>query len=141
MLLFPDPSTAFEDPFMKVRTLVIICDISDPVTGEAYSRDPRYVAKKAENHLISTGVADTAYFGPEPEFFVFDDVRFNQNQNSAFYSVDSSEGQWNTGRDEIPKLGYKPRYKEGYFPVPPMDSLQDLRTDIMLTLKEAGVDV
>ena len=141
MLLFPDPSTAFEDPFMKVRTLVIICDISDPVTGEAYSRDPRYVAKKAENHLISTGVADTAYFGPEPEFFVFDDVRFNQNQNSAFYSVDSSEGQWNTGRDENPNLGYKPRYKEGYFPVPPMDSLQDLRTDIMLTLKEAGVDV
>ena len=141
MLLFPDPSTAFEDPFMKVRTLVIICDISDPVTGEPYSRDPRYVAKKAENHLISTGVADTAYFGPEPEFFVFDDVRFNQNQNSAFYSVDSSEGQWNTGRDENPNLGYKPRYKEGYFPVPPMDSLQDLRTEMTLLLEEAGIPV
>ncbi len=141
MLLFPDASTAFEDPFMKVPTLVILCDISDPITGKPYSRDPRYVAKKAENYLISTGIADTAYFGPEPEFFVFDDVRFNQNQNSAFYSVDSSEGQWNTGRDENPNLGYKPRHKEGYFPVPPMDSLQDLRTDIMLTLKEAGVDV
>lgn len=141
MLLFPDASTAFEDPFMKVPTLVILCDISDPVTGEPYSRDPRYVAKKAEAYLVSTGIADTAYFGPEPEFFVFDDVRFNQNQHSAFYSVDSSEGQWNTGRDENPNLGYKPRYKEGYFPVPPMDSLQDLRTDMMLTLKEAGVDV
>jgi glutamine synthetase len=141
MLLFPDASTAFEDPFMKVPTLVILCDIFDPVTGEAYSRDPRYVAKKAEEYLVSTGIADTAYFGPEPEFFVFDDVRFDQNQHSAFYSVDSSEGQWNTGRDEKPNLGYKPRYKEGYFPVPPMDSLQDLRTDIMLTLKEAGVDV
>ena len=141
MLLFPDPTTAFEDPFTKVPTMVLICDVADPVTGEPYSRDPRYVARKAEKYLKSTGLADTAYVGPEPEFFVFDDVRFDQTCNQGFYFVDSVEGHWNSGREENPNLGYKPRYKEGYFPVPPTDSLHDLRTEMMLTLIEAGVDV
>jgi len=141
MILFPDPTTAFEDPFTKVPTLVLICDVGDPVTGEPYSRDPRYVARKAEKYLKSTGIADTAYVGPEPEFFIFDDVRFDQTYNQGYYYVDSAEGHWNSGREENPNLGYKPRYKEGYFPVPPMDSLQDIRTEMMLTLMEAGVDV
>ena len=141
MILFPDPTTAFEDPFTKAPTMVLICDVGDPVTGEPYSRDPRYVARKAEKYLKSTGMADTAYVGPEPEFFVFDDVRFDQTYNQAYYFVDSVEGHWNSGREENPNLGYKPRYKEGYFPVPPMDSLHDLRTEMMLTLIEAGVDV
>ncbi len=142
MLLFPDPDTAFEDPFSKYRTLVLICNVGDPVTGEPYSRDPRYVARKAESYLASTGIADTAYFGPEPEFFVLDEVRFDQTYNHAFYFVDSNEGFWNSGRVETPSnLGYKPRYKEGYFPVPPMDTLQDLRTEMMLELQNIGVDV
>ncbi len=140
MLLFPDPSTAFEDPFTKVSTLVLICDVADPMTGEPYSRDPRYVARKAEGYLNSTGIADVAYFGPEPEFFVFDDVRFNQTYNEGFYFVDSVEGFWNSGRQENPNLGYKPRYKEGYFPVPPMDTLHDLRQEMVLTLRQVGVD-
>lgn len=141
MLLFPDPATAFEDPFTKVPTLNLICNVADPVTGEPYSRDPRYVAHKAERYLQSTGVADTAYFGPEPEFFVFDEVRFDQTYNKGFYFIDSVEGFWNSGREENPNLGYKPRYKEGYFPVPPMDSLHDLRTDMVLTLQQVGIDV
>ncbi len=141
MILFPDPETAFEDPFTQVPTLVMICDVADPVTGEPYSRDPRYVAKKAEQYLQYTGLADTLYVGPEPEFFVFDDVRFDQSYNHAFYRVDSVEGFWNSGRDEKPNLGYKPRYKEGYFPVPPMDTLHDLRTEMMLTLEQVGVNV
>ncbi len=141
MLLFPDPNTAFEDPFTKVRTLNLICDVADPVTGEPYTRDPRYVARKAENYLKSTGIADTCYFGPEPEFFVFDEVRFDQTYNSGFYHVDSVEGFWNSGREEHPNLGYKPRYKEGYFPVPPMDALHDLRTEMVLTLQQVGIDV
>ncbi len=141
MLLFPDPDTAFEDPFTRVRTLNLICNVADPVTGEPYSRDPRYVAHKAEQYLKSTGIADVAYFGPEPEFFVFDEVRFDQTYNSGFYYVDSQEGFWNSGREENPNLGYKPRYKEGYFPVQPMDSLHDLRTEMMLTLQQVGIDV
>ncbi|MGH9339557.1 MAG: type I glutamate--ammonia ligase [Acidobacteriota bacterium] len=141
MLLFPDPDTAFEDPFTKEPTLNMICNVGDPVTGEAYSRDPRYVAQKAEKYLISTGIADTAYFGPEPEFFVLDDVRFDQSYNKGYYFIDSAEGFWNSGREENPNLGYKPRYKEGYFPVPPMDSLQDLRTEMVLTLQKVGVQV
>ena len=140
MLLIPDPETAFLDPFTAVPTLVLICNVKDPVTGEAYSRDPRFVAAKAENYLKSTGIADTAYFGPEPEFFIFDDVRFDQTQNSGYYFLDSSEGFWNSGRDEKPNLGYKPRYKEGYFPVPPMDQLQDIRTEMMLTLEDVGIE-
>ncbi len=141
MLLFPDASTAFEDPFTEHPTLNIICNVKDPITGEAYARDPRYVAQKAEAYLNSTGIADTAFFGPEPEFFIFDDVRFSQGYDHGFYHVDAKEGFWNSGRDEQPNLGYKVRYKEGYFPVPPMDSHQDLRTEMMLELEKVGVAV
>ena len=141
MLLFPDPETAFEDPFTEHRTLVMICDVGDPVTGEPYSRDPRYIARKAEKYLQSTGIAEVAYFGPEPEFFVFDDIRFSQGYNHGFYFLDSGEGFWNAGREEKPNLGYKPRYKEGYFPVPPMDSLQDIRSEMMQVLEQIGINV
>ena len=113
MLLIPDPDTAIVDPFRQHRTLNINCFVKDPITGESYSRDPRYVAKKAEAYLAETGLADTAYFGPEAEFFIFSDVRFHQDAHSAYYSVDSEEGIWNSGKDEGPNLGYKPRYKEG----------------------------
>ncbi|HWC38158.1 MAG TPA: glutamine synthetase beta-grasp domain-containing protein, partial [Acidimicrobiales bacterium] len=141
MILLPDANTAVIDPFRQHRTLNINCFVNDPVTGESYTRDPRYVAKKAEDYLISTGIADTAYFGPEAEFFVFNDVRFDQDQRSAFYAVDSIEGIWNSGKDENPNLGFKPRYKEGYFPVPPMDHFQDLRTEMILIMKRMGIDV
>lgn len=141
MILFPDPDSSFEDPFTKVRTLNIICNVVDPVTGEPYTRDPRHISQKAEKHLISTGIGDSAYFGPEPEFFVLDDVRFDQTYNQGYYYIDSVEGFWNSGREENPNLGYKPRYKEGYFPVPPMDSLQDIRTEMVLTLQQVGVPV
>lgn len=141
MLLFPDPDSAFMDPFTQHKTLNLICNIGDPVTGEPYSRDPRFIAQKAEKYLSSTGIADTVYFGPEPEFFVLDDVRFDQTYNKGYYFLDSSEGFWNSGREENPNLGYKPRYKEGYFPVPPMDSLQDIRTEMMRTLIDVGIDV
>ena len=140
MLLIPDPSSCFEDPFTKARTLNLICNVVDPITGEPYSRDPRYIAQKGEKYLASTGIGDTAYFGPEPEFFVFDDVRFSQSYNHGYYFVDSVEGFWNSGREENPNLGYKPRYKEGYFPVPPMDTLQDLRTEMVLTLQQVGIE-
>ncbi len=141
MLLFPDPTTAFVDPFTEEPTLVLICNVKDPVTGESYSRDPRYIAQKAAAYLKSTGIGDTAYFGPEPEFFILDSVRFSQGYDHGFYYVDSKEGFWNSGKDENPNLGYKPRYKEGYFPVPPMDSQQDIRTEMMLTLESIGVDI
>jgi glutamine synthetase len=141
MLLMPDPATAFIDPFSAAPTLVLICNVKDPVTGEAYSRDPRYIAAKAESYLKSTGIADTAYFGPEAEFYIFDDVRFDQSYNYGYYYIDSVEGFWNSGKEEKPNLGYKPRYKEGYFPVPPMDHLQDIRTEMMLTLEKIGVQV
>lgn len=141
MLLFPDPNSAFEDPYSEHRTLVLICNVGDPVTGEPYSRDPRFIAQKAEKYLESTGIADTAYFGPEPEFFVLDEVRFEQTYNTGSYFVDSVEGFWNSNREEHPNLGYKPRYKEGYFPVPPMDTLQDIRTEMMLTLEQIGIEV
>jgi len=141
MILKPDPNTAVIDPFREHKTLNINCYVHDPITGESYSRDPRYVARKAEEYLRSTGIADTCYIGPEAEFFVFDDVRFAQTQNYAFYKVDSVEASWNTDRDEQPNLGYKPRYKEGYFPVPPMDQYQDLRSRMMLNLQEIGIDV
>ena len=139
MLLVPDPTTAFLDPFPAAQTLVLICDVRDPVTGEAYSRDPRYIATKAEQYLKASGIADIAYFGPEPEFFILDDVRFSQGYDHGFYFVDAKEGFWNSGREEHPNLGHKPRYKEGYFPVPPMDSNQDIRTEMMLTLEQIGV--
>ncbi|MFP3981837.1 MAG: type I glutamate--ammonia ligase [Desulfobacterales bacterium] len=141
MLVVPDPSTARIDPFYEEKTLVLIGNIVDPVTREAYSRDPRHVAHKAENYLRQSGIGDTAFIGPEAEFFVFDNVRFDSQRNQAFYMVDSEEGVWNTGRDEKPNLAYKPRHKEGYFPVPPMDKGQDIRTEMMLTLEDLGIDV
>ena len=147
MLLFPDAATAFLDPFTAEPTLCLICNVKDPITGESYTRDPRNIAQKAEAYLQSTGVGDTAYFGPEPEFFIFDDVRFGQSYNEGFYHLDAGEGFWNAGRVENPdsagnsrNLGYKPRYKEGYFPVPPMDSHQDLRTEMLLALEQIGVE-
>ena len=140
MLLVPDAASAFLDPFTAVPTLILICNVRDPVTGKPYSRDARYVAAKAENYLKSTGIADTAYFGPEPEFFIFDDVRFSQSYEHGFYFIDAKEGFWNSGKEENPNLGYKPRYKEGYFPVPPMDSHQDIRTEMALTLEQIGID-
>ncbi|MFW5874906.1 MAG: type I glutamate--ammonia ligase [bacterium] len=141
MLVVPDPATAKIDPFYEEKTLVLIGNIVDPVTREAYSRDPRHVAQKAENYLRQSGIGDTAFIGPEAEFFIFDDVRFDSQRNKAFYMVDSVEGVWNTGRDEGPNLAYKPRHKEGYFPVPPMDKGQDIRTEMMLTLEDLGIDV
>ena len=141
MLIVPDPDTAIIDPFMDPPTLSMICDIRDPVTRSQYSRDPRSVARKAENYLKSSGIADTAFFGPEAEFFIFDDVRFDQTHECGYYYVDSVEGRWNSGKDENPNLGYKPRYKEGYFPVPPSDSLQNIRSEMMLTMIESGINV
>jgi glutamine synthetase len=141
MLIMPDPASARIDPFLHAPTLVMICDVVDPVTREHYSRDPRNIAKKAEAFLHATGLADVAYFGPEAEFFVFDDIRFDSTENACYYFVDSTEGQWNTGRAEGPNLGYKPRYKEGYFPVPPMDSQQDLRSEMVLLMEAVGIQV
>jgi glutamine synthetase len=142
MLLIPDPDSATIDPVLKIPTLFLICDVKDPITGEMYSRDPRYVAKKAEAYLRSTGVADTSYWGPEAEFYIFNSIRFDQNAQCGFYYIDSDEGIWNSGQNgSQPNLGNRPRYKEGYFPVPPTDKLQDLRSEIMLKLIEAGVPV
>ena len=145
MLLKPDPTTAFIDPICEVPTLSMICDVHDPVLDKPYSRDPRYIAKKAENHLKGTGVAQTCYFGPELEFFIFDSIRFGQDEHSGYYYVESSEGEWNTGADEGAygggNLGYKSRLKEGYFPVPPHDTLQDIRSEIVLALMQAGIQV
>jgi glutamine synthetase len=141
MLVVPDAVTARIDPFFKAPTLVLIGNIVDPITREPYSRDPRNIAKKAEAFLKSTGIGDTAFFGPEAEFFIFDDIRYDSQRNAAFYAIDSVEGIWNSGRCEEPNLGYKPRHKEGYFPVPPSDKFQDLRTDMMLTLEGLGIDI
>jgi glutamine synthetase len=129
------------DPFTKEPTLNLVGNIHDPITKEAYSRDPRAVAQKAEAYVKSTGIADQAFFGPEAEFFIFDDVRFDQRENLGYYYIDSAEGSWNSGREERPNLGYKPRFKEGYFPVPPTDSHHDLRTEMMLELKRIGLEV
>jgi glutamine synthetase len=141
MLVIPQPETAFMDPFTKEPTIIMICAIKDPLTREDYSRDPRNIARKAVNYMKASGIAEIPYFGPELEFFVFDDIRYDSTPNSSYYYIDSNEGAWNTGRDEKPNLGYKIRYKEGYFPVPPADSLQDMRTDMMLTLIEAGITI
>jgi glutamine synthetase len=141
MILLPDPGTTVIDEFRQHKTLNMNCFVHDPVTRESYSRDPRYVASKAEQYLKSTGIADTVYFGPEAEFFIFDDVRFSQDEHSAFYQVDSVEGIWNSGRDEQPNLGYKPRYKEGYFPVPPMDHFQDVRSEMVLAMERLGIEI
>ena len=139
MILMLDPGTAIIDPACEIKTLSIICDIYDPITREPYTRDPRFVARKAAEYLKQTKIADISYWGPEAEFFLFNDVRFDQTTNSGYYFVDSNEGSWNTGRDENPNLGYKPRYKEGYFPCSPHDSLQDIRSEMILTLRAAGV--
>ena len=141
MLVIPDPSTALIDPFYKAKTLILQCDIADPITRERYSRCPRHIARKAENYMKSTGIADIAYFGPEAEFFIFDDIRFDQNAHSGYYFIDSNEGIWNSGREENPNLGYKPRHKEGYFPVPPTDSQEDIRAEMVLTMMECGLEI
>jgi glutamine synthetase len=141
MILMPDPETAALDPVCEVPTLSIICDIYDPLSKAPYSRDPRFIAKKAAKHLRDSGIADASYWGPEMEFFLFNDVRFDQTENTGYYFVDSIEGEWNSGKAENPNLGYKPRFKEGYFPVPPHDSLQDLRSRISLAMIEAGIAI
>jgi glutamine synthetase len=141
MLLIPDPASAAMDPFLTVPTLVVICNVMDPVTRQLYTRDPRYIAQKAEAYLKSTAIADTSYFGPELEFFFFDDIRFDQSYQHGYYFIDSEAGFWNSGRDEKPNLGYKPRYKQGYFPVPPMDKFQDIRSEMVLALESVGVQV
>ncbi len=141
MLIIPDPNTMFVDTFVQVPTISLICDVYEPATKEKYSRCPRSISQKAAAYLNSTGIADTVYYGPEAEFFVFDDVRFDSKPNGSFYFVDSNEGRWNSGREEEPNLGYKPRYKEGYFPVPPTDSLMDLRNEMVVNLLNAGIDV
>jgi glutamine synthetase len=141
MLLIADPETAYVDPVLEIRTLNLICNVLDPVTREHYSRDPRYIAQKAELYLKGTGIADISYWGPELEFYIFDDVRYDQTAQSGYYFIDSEEGVWNTGRQENPNLGYKLRHKEGYFPVPPSDTFQDIRSEIILNMKEVGVPV
>src|ERR1700690_31127 len=140
MLLIPDAGRYMLDPFTDVPTLVMVCDVIDPVTKQRYDRDPRYIAKKAEMYLASTGLADTAYFGAEAEFFIFDNVRFDQNEHEGYYFIDADEGRWNSGRVEN-NLGYRPRYKEGYFPVPPTDHYQDLRAEMVETMIKVGLDI
>ncbi|MGC9518325.1 MAG: type I glutamate--ammonia ligase [Desulfuromonadaceae bacterium] len=141
MLIMPDPTTAKIDPFIERTSLSLICNITDPITREGYTRDPRFIAQKAEAYLKSTGIADTAYFGPEPECFIFDDVRYASESHHSFYAVDSIEGIWNTGREEHPNLGYKPRHKEGYFPCAPTDSMIDLRNEMVIVLQEIGLHI
>ena len=141
MLIIPDAGTAFIDQFIEVKTLSLICDVHDPITKERYERCPRSIAQKAEAYLKSTGIADTCYFGAEAEFFILDDVRFDTNEHSSYYFLDSIEGRWNSGRDEMPNLAYKPRYKEGYFPVPPTDHYQDLRNEMTQNLIAVGLEV
>jgi len=141
MIVIPDPDTAVMDPFTEYSTVSLICDIHDPITKERYSRCPRHIAQKAVYFMQSNQIADTAYFGPEAEFFVFDDVRFDTTPNAGYYFLDSKEGRWNSGREEEPNLGYKPRYKEGYFPVAPHDSLMDLRSEMVKTMQDVGIRV
>ena len=141
MLAMPDPETAFIDPFCAVPTLSLTCTIAETGTLETYSRDPRSLAQRAEKYLLSTGLADQAFFGPEAEFFIFDNVQYDSRSNGSFYSVESEEAAWNTGRDEMPNLGYKIRHKEGYFPVAPNDTQQDLRTEMVLTMEQLGLKI
>src|SRR6202795_546291 len=140
MLLIPDPATAFIDPFGEIRTLVMTSDVIDPITRQHYERDPRWIARKAELYLNNSGIADTAYFGAEAEFFIFDSVRFDQDQHSGYYFIDAEEGRWNSGR-ETNNLGYRPRYKEGYFPVPPTVHYQDLRAEMVETMIKCGLNI
>lgn len=141
MLVIPDPATAILDPFTARPTLSMICNIKDPITQEPYSRDPRYIAIKAENYLKSTGIGDVAYFGPEAEFFILDGIRYDQNAHQGYYYLESREGIWESGSEREPNLGHKPRHKEGYFPVPPTDTLQDIRTEMVLEMEKAGIVV
>jgi glutamine synthetase len=141
MLVVPDPATAFLDPFAEAPTLALICNIRDPVTGESYSRDARFVAQKAESHLAGTGIGDSSYFGPELEHFVFNGVRYDQGTNYGFYEIDAQEANWEVGEGNGPTLGHKLRPKEGYFPVPPADTLQDTRTEMVLLLEKLGIPV
>jgi len=141
MLVVPQPETAMLDPFTELTTLSMICNIQDPITREDYSRDPRNVARKSVNYLRSTGIGDTAYIGPEAEFFIFDDIRFEQQPNAGYYYIDSIEGQWNRGKDEGPNLGSKLRHKEGYFPVPPADQMMDIRNEMMQLMLDCGLEV
>src|SRR3954471_21448482 len=143
MLLKLDPTSAFVDPVLRVPTLSIIGDVYDPISGAPYDRDPRQIAKRAEAYLLQTRVATTSYWGPEAEFYIFNSIRFDQTSNSGYYYIDSDEGIWNSGEPSNGKanLGYRPRYKEGYFPVPPTDKLQDLRSEMMLELIAAGIDI
>ncbi len=142
MLMLPDPESAFIDPFFEHPTLVLIANIADPITREPYSRDPRWIARKAETYLKQTGVGDTVFFGPEAEFFIFNSARFSTTANAGFYHIDSVEGAWNSGAEEGgANLAYKPRHKEGYFPVPPTDSLQGIRTEMCLAMQDLGIEV
>jgi len=142
MLLVPDPDGAYIDPFLQHPTLIVHCFVRDPVTGEMYSRDPRYIARKAELYLKQTGIAETSFWGPECEFYIFDSIRFDQNQHEGYYHIDAIEGVWNSGAEEGGhNLGYKPRYKEGYFPLPPMDHYQDLRSEMLINLQKVGIRV
>ncbi|MBV9848527.1 MAG: type I glutamate--ammonia ligase [Armatimonadetes bacterium] len=141
MLLVPDPDTVMMDPFTEMPTISLVADVQDPITRQQYPRDPRSITKKAEAYLQSTGIADTVYFGPEAEFYVFNDIRYGTGPNAGFYYIDSDEAAWNTGRDEKPNLGYKMRTKEGYFPTPPADTIADLRSEMVMTLLEAGIEV
>ena len=140
MLLKPDANCHLLDPFTEVPTLVLVCDVVDPVTKQAYDRDPRFITRKAEMYLSSSGIADTAYFGAEAEFFIFDNVHFDQREQYGFYYIDAEEGRWNSGR-EANNLGYRPRFREGYFPVAPTDHYQDLRSEMMLTMQSCGMEV
>src|SRR6202162_4599473 len=141
MLVVPDAGTACMEPFTKEATLSLICNVIDPISREAYDRDPRYIAQKAEKFLKSTGIGDKAYFGPEAEFFIFDSIRFDQNSHSGYYHIDSEEGIWNSGKEGDKPLGYKPRHKEGYFPVPPTDSQEDIRTEMVIEMEKMGISV
>jgi len=141
MLAIPDPNTTCLDPFFAKPTVSIIANIVDPITKEEYSRDPRHMARKAAAYLKKTGIADTAFIGPEPEFFIFDEVRYEQNQHTGMYKIDSVEGAWNTARFEEPNLGYKPSFKGGYFPVSPTDTLYDLRAEMVEEMQKVGIVV
>jgi glutamine synthetase len=142
MLMIPDPTTAFIDPFYKHKTLVLVCDIFDPITKKPYSRDPRYIAKKVEAYVKQTGLADTAFIGPEAEFFIFNSARFSTSSNEGYYHLDSQEGIWNSGLAQgTGNLAYRPRSKEGYFPVPPVDKQQDIRAEMTLTMEKLGIIV
>ncbi len=141
MLAVPDPATGVIDPFFKEPTISVIANIVDPITKESYTRDPRHIARKGAAYLKETGIADTCYIGPEPEFFIFDEVRYEQNQHRGMYQIDSVEGAWNTARFEEPNLGYKPSFKGGYFPVSPTDTYHDLRGEMVYEMQKIGIKV